>query len=524
VSAVWTGAGQLTPIDAAPGTQVGMMRVAIHPGSCADTAPAPVVVLNNPVPSGSPDDPSAPLLSYTEAPVALTDLLSAPHALVVTLGGDIDAALACGDLEDSDQDGMLSVDLREQNDSGFTGVALLTAAGETSRISIVLAETPPTPLAPTSPTPPETPGAEATPRAGTPEPASETPVAAETPVGIPISALTPAAETPIAGEAPGSPYTSEQFGYTIAFDPPWQVVLGPEVDATSDYIVLSNGTSFVDFLGLAEDWTAPTCMDQVYEQIVLTRPGLHSVVPHVGRDSGATMSTPEQAIEVWDIKYTNQAGQPVAVTFYANCLVLQPGQAVFLTTHEAPQDEYAAQAELREQLYSGVSLPQAEATRGAMPEVGATREDAAAVAVTTADNALGSSNSVAQRSSDASAILLMVHNCPPGTALSEIQVTACPRAATGLEPVLTGTEGTWTGADLVAEQAGPVWHDVPHGEYVLTFEALPDGHDMYYEYGEGAPPDTDVLGGDGVAVTLGPETVTPQDFLPLTVYFVDAES
>ena len=263
VSTVWSG-GQLTPTGAAPRTQVGLMRVAIHPGSCTDAAPVPVVVLNNPAPSGSPDDLSAPLLSYTEAPVALADLLDAPHALLVTLGGDIDAALACGDLEDSDQDGTLSVDLREQNDSGFTGVALLTAAGETTRISVVLAETPPAPPATTSPTPPVTPGSDATAAAGTAEPASATPVAAETPVGIPIPTLTPAAqppvaetpETPITGETAGSPYTSEQFGYTIAFDPPWQVVYGPEVDATSDYIVLSNGTSFVDFLGLAEDWTA----------------------------------------------------------------------------------------------------------------------------------------------------------------------------------------------------------------------------------------------------------------------------
>ena len=51
------------------------------------------------------------------------------------------------------------------------------------------------------------------------------------------------------------------------------------------------------------------------------------------------------------------AAATAAVTFYANCLVLQPGQAVFLTTHEAPQDEYAAQADLREQLYSNLSLP-----------------------------------------------------------------------------------------------------------------------------------------------------------------------
>jgi hypothetical protein len=362
-STVWAG-GQLTPTGAAPRTQVGLMRVAIHPGSCADTAPVPVVFLNNPAPSGPPDNLSAPLLSYTEAPVALADLLDAPHAVLVTLGGDIDAALACGDLEESGQDGTLSVDLRQQNDSGFTGVALLTAAGETTRISVVLAETPLLP-ATTSPTPPVTPGSDATAAAGIPEAASATPIAAETPVGIPIPGLTPAAQTPVAatpespvtGEAAGSPYTSEQFGYTIAFDPPWQVVYGPEVDATSDYIVLSNGTSFVDFLGLAQDWTAPTCMDRVYEQVVLTRPGLHSVVPHVGRDSDAAISTPEQAIEIWDITYLDEAGQSVASTYYANCLVLQPGQAVLLTTHEAPRDDYAAQAELREQLYSGVSLP-----------------------------------------------------------------------------------------------------------------------------------------------------------------------
>src|SRR5687768_11641045 len=110
---VWAGVGQPTPADATPRAQVGTMRVATHPGSCVDTAPVAVVALNNPVPSGSPDDLSAPLLSYTEAPVALTDLLAAPHALLVTLGGDIDAALACGDLDASDQDGALSVELRE---------------------------------------------------------------------------------------------------------------------------------------------------------------------------------------------------------------------------------------------------------------------------------------------------------------------------------------------------------------------------------------------------------------------------
>lgn len=130
----------------------------------------------------------------------------------------------------------------------------------------------------------------------------------------------------------------------------------------------------------------------------------------------------------------------------------------------------------------------------------------------------------AETQTGAHAILLVTYNCPPGTSLSDIQVTPCPRTAIGFEPVLTGAGGTWTGADLVAEQAGPVWHGVPDGEYVLTFAALPDGHDMYYVYGDGAAPTVDYIGGAGVMVTLGPDTVTPAGFLALNVYFVDADA
>lgn len=124
----------------------------------------------------------------------------------------------------------------------------------------------------------------------------------------------------------------------------------------------------------------------------------------------------------------------------------------------------------------------------------------------------------------ANALLLVTYNCPPGTELPDIQVTPCPRAATGFEPVLTGSGGTWTVDDLVAEQAGPVWHGVPDGQYVLTFATLPDGHDMYYVYGDGTAPAVDFVGGEGVAVTVSPDTVTPAGFLPLNVYFVDADA
>jgi hypothetical protein len=348
------------------------MQAAIHPGSCADAGPVAMVVLNNPAPSGSADDLSGPLLSYTEAPMALTDLLAAPHALFVTFGGDIDSALACGDFGDSAQDGALSVEVQEQNDSGFTGIALVIAAGESSRISVVLDEAS-IASAMTAPAPPATPGPDAATPAGIQKPTPATPTGIQkptsatqipgaTPISMPIPALTPdaatpAVGTPTTGKGQDSPYRSEQFGYAIAFDPPWQVVYGPEVDAASDYIVLSNGTSFVDFWGLAEDLTAPECMQRLYEQYVLARPGVRSVVPHVGSDSGGMISTPEQAIEAWDITYVDEAGQRVEVTYYASCLVLQPGQALLVMTHEALLDEYPVQAALREQLYIGVTVP-----------------------------------------------------------------------------------------------------------------------------------------------------------------------
>jgi hypothetical protein len=120
-------------------------------------------------------------------------------------------------------------------------------------------------------------------------------------------------------------------------------------------------------------------------------------------------------------------------------------------------------------------------------------------------------------------ILLVTYSCPPGTPLPDIQVTPCRRAPIGFEALLSGAAGVWSSVDLTAEQAGPVWHDVPAGQYALTFTALPDGHDLFYVYGEGTEPTVDYVGGPGAVVTLGAETVTPGGFLPLTVYFADSD-
>src|SRR4051812_10744343 len=142
VSVVLAGAGQLTtsPTNAALPAQMGMMEAAIHAGTCANPSPVPFALLNALVPAGSSDTAGVPLFSNTDAPVTLTDLLSSPHAVLVTLGGDVDALLACGDLGKATGAGSASVDVHEENASGYSGVGLLTATGETTQVSLVLAQ------------------------------------------------------------------------------------------------------------------------------------------------------------------------------------------------------------------------------------------------------------------------------------------------------------------------------------------------------------------------------------------------
>jgi hypothetical protein len=314
------------------------MSAAIYAGSCA--APQPPALALNALTPAAATDPDAPLVSMTMVPAGLRDLVASPHALVVTLGGDLDAVLACGNLSGA-PGGSLNVTLGEQNASGYAGVALLTAAGTTTQVSLLLAELP-LPSAAATATQPT--------GAATPQPPS---------VSIPPIApvtVTPAAIATPAAAAVTSPYVSQQFGYRIAFDPPWTVIYGPVVDDVSDYIMLGNGTSAVDFLGVRGNLTAPQCMDRLYD-FYRGREGFRSIVSRPNNAPDALMSSPTQAIEAWDVTYVDAQNGPTELTVYAVCRVLVPGEAYLMTTHESPRDQYAAQAVLRDQLYRGLTLP-----------------------------------------------------------------------------------------------------------------------------------------------------------------------
>jgi hypothetical protein len=353
LSMVLAGAGQLvsSPANTALSAQVGMMGAAVHAGSCANPSPVPFVLLNALVPAGSSDTLGAPLFSNTDASVTLTDLLSSPHAILVTLGGDVDALLACRDLDKATGAGSVSVDLHEENSSGYSGVALLTATGETTQVSVILAQMVPQAPATAAPTSrgPASPVAIAT-----PEP---TPKGGVPPIVLLPTATVPSVTPAGSPRAAGSPYVSQLFGYSIAYVDPWQIVAGPDVSDSVDYIQLSDGASNVDFVGLAEDLTPSACMDRIYDQVILHGiQGLVLVAPHVGGEP--IVSTPQEAVEVWDFSFVADNGQRYDNTFYAHCTILEPGQSVLLITQESPQAAYPAEAAAREELLQGLTLPQ----------------------------------------------------------------------------------------------------------------------------------------------------------------------
>jgi hypothetical protein len=98
-------------------------------------------------------------------------------------------------------------------------------------------------------------------------------------------------------------------------------------------------------------------MDRIYDQVILHGvDGLVLVGPHVGGEP--TVSTPQEAVEVWDFSFTADNGQRYDNTFYARCVTLEPGQSVLIITQESPQSAYPAEAAARGALLQGLTLPQ----------------------------------------------------------------------------------------------------------------------------------------------------------------------
>lgn len=108
----------------------------IHTGGCDELGEvvAPLTDLSSPAGDSVGQAESGidlqPQYSFTNVPLALTDIVAADHAINVHLSVDqIDTYIACGNIGGViDTNGSLVIGLRELEDSGYTGVAVLTAS------------------------------------------------------------------------------------------------------------------------------------------------------------------------------------------------------------------------------------------------------------------------------------------------------------------------------------------------------------------------------------------------------------
>jgi hypothetical protein len=122
--------------------------VHVHAGTCADLASSPrypLTDLTTPeaTPEGAPEAAVAEA-SYTVIDVSLDDLLASPHAINAHLSREeVAVYVVCGEIGGPRRsDGAVIVGLREQNDSGLTGIAYLVPDPndpDRTRVSVFLA-------------------------------------------------------------------------------------------------------------------------------------------------------------------------------------------------------------------------------------------------------------------------------------------------------------------------------------------------------------------------------------------------
>lgn len=129
------GWGTLAAQDDAPASHPSH----IHAGNCADLDPNPAYPLMDVAPVSEPVTPDTVELGTTTLDVSFDDLVATPHAINVHESADnIATYIACGDLDNPVVNGTMLVGLYAQNDSGYTGVAVLSAADSGTGIDVVV--------------------------------------------------------------------------------------------------------------------------------------------------------------------------------------------------------------------------------------------------------------------------------------------------------------------------------------------------------------------------------------------------
>lgn len=145
VSGFTVSAQDATP--AAAGTAAHPVH--IHSGNCDELGEvvAPLTDLTTPEGDrvGQRNRAAQGATSYTNVPLTLDAILGGDHAINAHLSADqIDVYIACGEIGGvAAPDGSLTIGLREQSDSGYTGIAYLApgADGASTDVTVFLADT-----------------------------------------------------------------------------------------------------------------------------------------------------------------------------------------------------------------------------------------------------------------------------------------------------------------------------------------------------------------------------------------------
>jgi hypothetical protein len=129
----------------------------IHAGTCDELDPNPAQPLNNIEPNlnedDNPDDDdnpneprgslTAPRVVYSETDVemSLDDILATAYAINAHESDEnVQNYIACGEIGGVVVDGKLIVALGPQNDSGYSGIAILEEDGDNTNVKVYLTE------------------------------------------------------------------------------------------------------------------------------------------------------------------------------------------------------------------------------------------------------------------------------------------------------------------------------------------------------------------------------------------------
>lgn len=133
-----------TPIPSTPMSGQGVPHpVAIHQGTCESTTPQAETVLENTTVAGAGaedgqivgQNPGPPaLVSISAVNVPLSDLGQTPRVLAVHQGPELGTVVACGNIAGTLVDGQMVIALQPVQNSGISGVAMLSEVDDQTNI------------------------------------------------------------------------------------------------------------------------------------------------------------------------------------------------------------------------------------------------------------------------------------------------------------------------------------------------------------------------------------------------------